>query len=86
MLYGTDIPGGHVFWFSPGNVISNTTCSNVTTPGTMSRQLQNKDLFHEYVSNMDGFKDTNATYEENSDDPGTGIIMTTQNGDYCNPH
>jgi hypothetical protein len=85
-LNGTDTPTGHVFWFSPCNTIPNTTCTDVTSAGAMSCQLLNKDVFYEYVSYMDGFKGTNATYEENPDGPGTGVIMTTQNGDDCNPH
>ncbi|CAF1475486.1 unnamed protein product [Didymodactylos carnosus] len=78
VLNGTDTTRGNRFWFAPCNSLPKAVCGYEVS-GAMSCELDNRNEFDEFVSYMDGYRTPNATYRENPDGPGTGVIMITQN-------
>jgi len=72
---------------NPCAIVPPDTCHTHTVPNEMSCQYQR--AFHQWstMSFLNGQSpwppNANATFTENPDGPGTGIFMTTSNGDPC---
>jgi hypothetical protein len=84
-LHGSDSQSN--YFLTPCGVLKSSPCYGNTSQNAMGCQYQHQFKSWSVMAYLDTkspwSRNGNATYQENPSGPGTGIVMTTSNGDIC---